>query len=55
VGIGSEINDNNIIKYKPAERMFIYMDETRVPVAKKETKNRKGKRADGLAKTREAR
>jgi hypothetical protein len=34
--------------------MYIGMDGTGVPVVKKETKNRRGKNEDGLAKTREA-
>ena len=47
-------SNNNIIQFKSIPKMYICMDGTGVPVVKKETKNRKGKNEDGLAKTREA-
>ncbi len=47
-------NNSNVIPLKPTQKMYICMDGTGVPVVKKETKNRKGKNEEGLAKTREA-
>ena len=50
----SSTNNNNIIKWKPIQKMYICMDGTGVPAVKKEIKDRRGKHEDGLAKTREA-
>jgi len=44
---------DNIISVKPIPVMYVCTDGTGVPVVKKETAGRKGKSADGEAKTRE--
>jgi hypothetical protein len=43
-----------VIPIKPIPKLYICMDATGVPVVKAETVNRKGKREDGQAKSREA-
>jgi len=48
------LSTSNFIPFKAAEKMYICIDGTGVPVVKKETENRKGKNQDGQAKTREA-
>jgi hypothetical protein len=45
---------DNVIPFVSTAIMYICMDGTGVPVVKNETKDRKGKREDGTAKTREA-
>jgi len=50
----SEQSPDNIIPFHSPTTMYICMDGTGVPVVKSETKGRKGKHEDGLAKTREA-
>jgi hypothetical protein len=59
--IGKDINKfnekeipDNIIPFSSKATMYICMDGTGVPVVKNETKGRKGKHKDGIAKTREA-
>ncbi len=45
---------DNIIPLPSRKTMYICMDGTGVPVVKRETRGRKGKYKDGIAKTREA-
>jgi len=59
--IGKDINKfyekeipDNIIPFSSKATMYLCMDGTGVPVIKNETKGRKGKHKDGIAKTREA-
>ena len=58
---GKDVNEfyenetpDNIIPFSSKATMYICMDGTGVPVVKRETKGRKGKHKDGIAKTREA-
>lgn len=49
----SLIDADNVIPFSKSSVFYVSMDGTGVPVVKAETRNRKGKGADGAAKTRE--
>lgn len=51
---GSEVLPGKIVPIRSVPKMYVCMDGTGVPVAKKETVGRKGKGKDGQARTREA-